>query len=87
MNKITKCEYCKKPLSMDNTVLIRIDRFDKYGFHYKQHMYCTNCWDLVKILIDERCEDCKHSLDNPGTSPCRTCGHCYMSHFEEDKQA
>lgn len=53
MKKLPKCDYCNKPLSFDNTVLIRIDRFDKYGFGSKQHMVCTACWDHMNLPNEE----------------------------------
>ena len=79
-----KCKYCHKPLNASNSIFIRIARYDAFGRRVKKQVFCLNCWDRVKILIDERCEDCKHAGDNPASYPCRCCGHCYISHFEEE---
>lgn len=85
MMKLPKCYYCSKPLSANDTVIVDIIRYDGYCRSLKSNIFCCRCWDRVKILLDERCEDCKHALDNPATTPCRFCGHCYISQFEEDK--
>lgn len=56
MKKFPKCEYCNKPINFDNTVIVRIDRYDKFGISFKQKIFCTKCWDNASftITIDER---------------------------------
>lgn len=85
MNKLPKCRYCGTLLSSTDSVLININRYDKNGKSSKGIMMCCRCWNRVKILIDERCTDCKYADSNSAFDPCKTCTHCYMSHFEEDK--
>ena len=64
MKKLPKCKYCNKELSFDNTVLIRIDRFDKYGFSSKQNMFCTACWDNTSHEVKITKEDISKNTDS-----------------------
>lgn len=84
MEKLEKCKYCGAILSSNDSVFIHINRYDSYGRSSKQIWICCKCWNRVKILIDEQCIDCKYGDANPASYPCRVCGHCYISHFEEE---
>lgn len=80
------CELCHHDIKdLGNMVQVTITRnpLEDNNIIKKHHVYCQACWNRVKILIDERCADCKHGDDNPATYPCRVCGHCYISYFEE----
>lgn len=83
MKKLPKCRYCGTELSATDTVIVDIIRYNGDYRSIKSNIFCCRCWDRVKILIDERCTDCKHGDDNPAFPPCRMCAHCYMSHFEK----
>lgn len=87
MNNFLMCFYCGASLSNTNTVIVDIIRNNGDIGSIKSKYYCCKCWDRVKILIEERCIDCKHGDDNPATYPCRVCGHCYMSHFEKEEES
>lgn len=51
MKQLFKCEYCDKPVNSNNTVFIKITRYDKFGRRVKRKVYCTTCWDHVKIFF------------------------------------
>lgn len=57
MKQLLKCEYCDKPLNSNNTVFIRITRYDRFGRRVKRKAYCTACWDITNIFIDCTEED------------------------------
>lgn len=46
-----RCECCHKPVNADNSVFIRIVRYDKYGRRINEKVLCTNCWDHTTICI------------------------------------
>lgn len=83
---IIMCELCHHDIKdLGNMVQVTITRnpLEDNNIIEKHHVYCQTCWNRMKIIIDERCEDCKHADDNPAFDSCRTCGHCYISHFEK----
>ena len=46
-----KCKYCNKPLTYDDSVFIRITRYDTFGRRVKKQVLCTNCWDHTTICV------------------------------------
>ena len=83
MKKLPKCTNCNKQLSFDNTVLIRIDRFDKYGFSSKQNMLCTACWDNSRIQAPyiKEVHEPEHKND-PYT--CGNCTHLILKNYKSE---
>lgn len=52
MKILPKCDYCNKPLSMNNSVFTNIDRYDEFGVHITKLIFCCECWDSIKIMKD-----------------------------------
>ena len=51
MDKLPKCEHCNKPLKVDDSVFIRIARYDTFGRRIKKKGFCTGCWDRTVIFV------------------------------------
>mgnify|MGYP007133781202 CR=1 FL=1 len=51
MKQLNKCEYCHKPLTVDDSVFIRVTRYDLFGRRIKKKAFCTNCWDHTTIFV------------------------------------
>lgn len=46
-----KCKYCHKPLTYDNSIFIKIIRYDTFGRRIKKQVFCTSCWDNTTISV------------------------------------
>lgn len=52
MEDFEKCPYCKVPLTENNSVFIKIIRYDECpNIRVKRKLLCTKCWDTVEIHI------------------------------------
>lgn len=51
MKQPNECEYCHKPLTVDDSVFIKVIRYDEFGRRIKRKAFCTNCWDHTKHFV------------------------------------
>lgn len=55
MERLEKCPYCKVPCNENNSVFIKIIRYDnRPDITFKMKLLCTKCWDNASITINRR---------------------------------
>lgn len=54
MTHNVKCKNCHKPLTCNNSVFIRIARYDTFGRRTKSLVFCINCWDNTTICVPHK---------------------------------
>lgn len=93
MKQYLKCEYCTKPLTVDDCVMIRISRYDTFGKRIKKRAYCTNCWDHTKIFVQGLSMDKYYDMNQLHTDECivkvkdnpHKCGNCKYLIFKDHR--